>query len=266
MKKKKISLGTVIMILIMLIVGIFYAYNKYYFPNAKAYSNYIETYQEYDISEINEIDIDSINHKVIVKPSDDGKVKITYFQKNDNMNTYALDNGKLKMELIERVEDLDTLLFRTEKKIDTITIYIPTDNQIKINVNSSYGNLDMQNVSLNGISFQNTIGDVNLISVICPSVSIGLNTGNAAVVNSQINDLNVDIISGNIDLKIDEIIDEYDLFAKAIYGKLKLNDNDIIDEEKKVLSEIEYSENKDKKINIEILRGNINLQFKEEHD
>ncbi|MDO4378493.1 MAG: DUF4097 family beta strand repeat-containing protein [Erysipelotrichia bacterium] len=266
MKKKRIPLGLIILLLFVLIIGIFYAYNKYYFPNAKAYAKYIETYQEYDSNEISEINIDSINHKVIIKPSEDGKVKITYFQKNDNMNMYTLENGKIRMELIENVEDLDTLLFKTEKKIDTITIYLPVENSIKVNVAASYGNLEIYDISLSTISFKNTIGNIKLKNIACTTITVDLNTGNADMEHIKFDQLSTKIVSGNINVQSEEMIEQYNLAVKAIYGTLQFNDKQLFSEEQpeSVINEIEqFKSDTDKKIAIEILRGNIKLNFKE---
>ncbi len=266
MKKKRFPLWAVITILIVLIVGIFYAYNKYYFPSAKAYSNYVETYQEYDSNEINELTINSINHKVIIKPSDDDKIKISYFQKIENMNTYTVENGKLKMELIERVENLDTLLFKTEKKIDTITIYLPKESKIKINVKSIYGYFCGNDLTLGSVTFQNTTGDVKLSNINCSSVSITLNSGNATVDKCMIDQATINVVSGQIDIKTEEYLDDYNIVAKAIYGSLRLNDKQLYTDEepKTVINQIEMkSDTAQRDINVETLRGNISLYFQE---
>lgn len=266
MKKKRIPLSVIILLLSVLIIGIFYAYNKYYFPNAKAYAKYIETYQEYDSNEISEINIDSINHKVIIKSSEDDKVKITYFQKNDNMNTYTMENGKIRMDLIEKVEDLDTLLFRTEKKIDTVTIYLPFENSIKVNVTASYGNLEIYDISLNSLSFKNTIGNIKLKNTACTAITVDLNTGNADMENVKFDKLSAEIVSGNINVQSEEMLEQYNLSVKAIYGTLQFNDKQLFSEEQpeNVINEVEqFKSDTDKKIAIEILRGNIKLNFKE---
>ncbi len=266
MKKKRFPLWAVITILLVLVVGIFYAYNKLYFPSAKAYSSYIETYQEYDASEVNELTINSINHKVVIKPSDDDKIKISYFQKIENMNTYTVENGKLKMELIERVQDLDTLLFKTEKKIDTITIYLPKESNIKINVKSIYGYFSGNDLTVGSVIFQNTTGDVYLKNITSSSASITLNSGNATIEKCNIDDVTVSVVSGQINIDSDYYIDDHNIIAKAIYGSLKINDQQLYTEEepKTVINQIELtSETATKKISVETLRGNISLHFVE---
>ena len=134
MKKKTIPLWAIITVLALLIVGIFYSYNSFYLRKAKVISSYVENFQEYDESDVKEIILSSINHKVVIAPSVDDKIRISYFQKADNMNISTFENKTIKIDLIERVENLDSLLFKTEKKIDVITIYLPATSTLKLNI------------------------------------------------------------------------------------------------------------------------------------
>ena len=82
MKKKTIPLWAIITVLALLIVGIFYSYNSFYLRKAKVISSYVENFQEYDESDVKEIILSSINHKVVIAPSVDDKIRISYFPKS----------------------------------------------------------------------------------------------------------------------------------------------------------------------------------------
>ena len=97
MKKKTIPLWAIITVLALLIVGIFYSYNSFYLRKAKVISSYVENFQEYDESDVKEIILSTINHKVVIAPSVDDKIRISYFQKADNMNVSTFENKTIKI-------------------------------------------------------------------------------------------------------------------------------------------------------------------------
>ena len=90
MNKKTIGLVALVVLLIAGIIGFWWVYNTYYLPGKRIENTYIEVYQDVDATEINTIWIDTIDHKVVIKPTDDEKVKISYFQKIDNSNSFTI--------------------------------------------------------------------------------------------------------------------------------------------------------------------------------
>ena len=76
----------------------------------------------------------------------------------------------------------------------------------------------------------------------------------------------LNVVSGQIDIKTEEYLDDYNIVAKAIYGSLRLNDKQLYTDEepKTVINQIEMkSDTAQKDINVETLRGNISLYFQE---
>ncbi len=270
--RKENRLFVLIVILLALILGISYIYGKYYFPSAKSYSAYLEIFQEFESGEIISISVDSINHSVEIKPSNNEKIKVSYYQKVDNSNTFKLDQKVLTMEFIERVENFDPLIFKPDKNINVITIYIPVDTTIDINVKTIIGSFTINDVTVRNINFNNITGDFNLRNVNCNSIILSCNTGNIKVVDAMFNRFYGSVVSGELEFSLLESFDSYKFEVTTTYGQLKLN-NDFV-YETNVVNEIETVEKSNSLIStdakegksfvLNTLRGNISINTTEE--
>lgn len=269
--KKENRLFAAIVILLVLILGISYAYGKYYFPSAKSYSAYLEIFQEFESNEIISISIDSINHSVEIKPSNNEKIKVSYYQKVDNSNIFKLDQKVLTMEFIEKVENFDPLLFKPDKNINVITIYLPQDITIDINVKTIIGSFTINDVSARNINFNNITGDFMMNNVGCNSIVLSCNTGDVKIMSTAFNRFNGSIVSGNFDFALVDSFDNYKFEVSTTYGQLKLNNDYVY--ETNVVNEIETVEKSNSLISnnskegitfiLSTLRGNISINTTE---
>jgi hypothetical protein len=257
----------------LLILGISYVYGKYYFPSAKSYSAYLEIFQEYESDEIISISIDSINHSVVIKPSNNEKIKVSYYQKVDNSNVFKLDQKVLTMEFIERVENFDSLIFQPERNVGVITIYLPQDSTIDINVKTIIGSFSINDVTARNINFNNITGDFVMKNVSCNSIVLSCNTGNIKVEGAVFNRFNGSVVAGEFNIHLIDSVDEYKFEVTTTYGQLKLNNGYIY--VTNVVNEIEtveksnslFSDNKEGKTFIfNTLRGNISINSVEEKE
>ncbi len=270
--RKENRLFVAIVILLLLILSASYAYGKYYFPSAKSYSAYLEIFQEFESSEIISISIDSINHSVEIKPSNNEKIKVSYYQKVDNSNIFVLDQKVLTIEFIEKVENFDPLLFKPDKNINVITIYLPQDTIIDINVKTIIGSFSIKDVSARNINFNNITGDFVMNNVNCNSIGLSCNTGDVKVAGVIFTRFNGSIVSGNFEFALVDSFNSYKFEVSTTYGQLKLNNDYVY--ETNVVNEIETVEKSNSLISdsskegkifiLNTLRGDISIITTEE--
>ena len=272
--RKQNGLFAIIVILLVLILGISYVYGKYYFPSAKSYSAYLEIFQEYESDEINSIYIDSINHSVVIKPSNNEKIKVSYCQKVDNSNTFKLEQKVLNMEFIEKVENFDSLIFQPERNVAVVTIYLPQDCIIDINVKTIIGSFSISDVNTRNINFNNITGDYLMNNVNCNSIIVSCNTGDIKMSKVMFNRFNGSVVSGDFEFSLMENVDAFRFEVTTTYGQLKLNNGYVY--ETNLVNEIETveksnslisSSSKEGKVFIfNTLRGNISINTMEEKE
>lgn len=233
MKKQKNSVLFLIAILVILIVGVYLAYDKLYIPSARTYATYLAVHQELDQAEADSLKIDTSNHKVVILPSDDDKVKIVFYQKSDNANVLSNENKRFELTMVERVENLDNILFKSEKKIDTIYIYLPLDKAFTLSVKSVDGQLTVNGVKLKELTFNNTVGDVSITNCELGRVTINTNTSNLLFDNNTFSNLAVDIVAGTCQLKLPGSLYASKLNIKTMYGNILINGEQLkaVDEE-----------------------------------
>lgn len=222
--RKQNGLFLIIVLLLVLILGTSYAYGKYYFPSAKSYSAYLEIFQEYENEEINSIYIDSINHSVVIKPSNNEKIKVSYYQKVDNSNTFKLEQKVLNMEFIEKVENFDSLLFQPDRNVAVVTIYLPQDCIIDINVKTIIGSFSISDVDARNINFNNITGDFIMSNVNCNSIIVSCNTGDIKMSSTTFNRFNGSVVSGDFEFLLMESVETFKFEVATTYGQLKLKD------------------------------------------
>ncbi|NMA15922.1 MAG: DUF4097 domain-containing protein [Erysipelotrichia bacterium] len=272
--RKQNGLFLIIVLLLVLILGTSYAYGKYYFPSAKSYSAYLEIFQEYENEEINSIYIDSINHSVVIKPSNNEKIKVSYYQKVDNSNTFKLEQKVLNMEFIEKVENFDSLLFQPDRNVAVVTIYLPQDCIIDVNVKTIIGSFSISDVDARNINFNNITGDFIMSNVNCNSIIVSCNTGDIKMSGTTFNRFNGSVVSGDFEFLLMESVETFKFEVTTTYGQLKLNNGYIY--ETNLVNEIETVEksnslisdsSKEGKVFIfNTLRGNILINTIEEKE
>ena len=228
MKKRKNSVYILIFILLAAIVGIYLAYDKLYFPSARTYATYLAVHQEMEENGAESIRISTFNHKVIVKPSDDDKIKVIYYQKSENANILVMDGRKFELTMVERVENLDNILFKSDKKIDTIIVYLPADRAYNLDVESVDGSLSVEGVSLSQLTFENAYGDVTVRDCELNRASLSISYGNIALSGSSFKSVSASSVSGNITFELPDALAAYNVNAVSTYGSLLLNGEKII--------------------------------------
>jgi len=261
MKRNENWLSALIILLAIVLIALYTGYSHYYLPRAKAYSTYLEIYQEYGEDEIKSISITSINHQVVVKKSNTDKIKIDYYQKAENSNNYSVNNGILTLDIIERGEEVDNLLFSSEKKINIITIYIPENKQLSFTYDSVQGTTSIGDVVVGKISVTNVTGNITIAGVESNTISVSTNGGDVLIDNSLANIVQVSNVSGGTKIKINDYLNEFNCDLKTNYGTITLNGvyPTIVDEEgNEIITKVYKTEaGTNKKLTISTIRSSI---------
>jgi len=208
----------------ILTIAISLIYSKVYYPSLKKYQTYIAQYYEYDTSEINNISISSTNYTIKFVENEEDKIKVMYYQKNDNTNIYTVNKGLITLSMSERTEKISNLFFKSEKEIGTIVVYLPKENNVTILVEGIDTKLEVNNVSFKSLTFHNAYGDISFNNTTSPKVTLSINSGDIVLNDCQISNLNISSVSGDIQIGLLEPIEKYNASFKSIYGYIKLNE------------------------------------------
>lgn len=250
------------------IAGSLWFYNTYIVPNAQMSSTYMEVYQDLDANEIKTISIDTINHRVNVVPTDDEKVKISYFQRTDSANSFVINNRDVSLKIIERAEAPTNSFISSTRRIDTITIYLPATSNIAVTNKTIEGVFNAENVTAESFVLTSISGAVNFKNVKAGKLDINSNSGVVTVDGIEADLINILEVTGNITLKINDSLTLYNLNIRSDNGRLFVNDSQIrvvIDDRETVVNYLEEQrEGVTRSISVNSLRSSINVNSNEE--
>ena len=262
MNKKTVGLVSLIVLLIAGIIGFWWIYNSYYLPGVRIENTYIEVYQDVDASEISTIVINTIDHKVVVKPTDDVKVKISYFQKIDNNNTFTISNHTVRLRMIEKAENLDNIFYQNTRPIDTITIYIPQGVLLNVTNDTVGGSLTVRDVKLKELRTVSVGGSVLVENSDIETIRLESNYGDLSVSGSTFVKLEIEAVTSPCRLSLTDSLSLYDLNLQSTYGVLLINNervHEIIDELDTVVNKLVREMGNERTISISSVRSNITI-------
>lgn len=212
-----------IVVLSLLIIGVWLSYFVFYRPSASISASYIEVFQEVEQNNVTNLTIDCVDHKVVVLPSSDDKVKITYFQKQDNSITYATSGTSVSLKMVERSEDLDNLFYQSKRKIDTITIYVPESRDLNIKIISVDGAITVGDITVKSLSLTSVNGACKASYVTASRLNIVSNYGDITMTGCTSNEIGIGQVTGTTSVSLLESLNDYDVNIVSQYGTLTVN-------------------------------------------
>ena len=240
-----------ILLIILLSLAIVIAwifYGAFYARNEEISQTYTEVYQELEGSEVKTISIDTITHNVEIRPSQEDKIRISYYQKVESSNQYSFENGKVSLKMLEKGDELENLFYRSKRKLNTIVIYLPEESSVSITnhnvdgdlsvegitlkslvMNSSNGSITVSSVNCDEIKFITVFGESRVNGVMCHNISLTSNSGRAEVRDTVFSSLNISEVTGDIDVRLQDSITTYNLNLSTSYGTLKVNNRDVVE-------------------------------------
>ncbi len=229
MKKRGNLVLIFTVLLTMLIVGVFNVYNKNK-ESKKVYQAYLEIHQEYEVSEVKSITITSINNNIVISQSKDEKVKVSFFQKQENSNEFNLVDGKLNINIIEKVEDLSNMFFSPQSSIDTISLYLPEGYECDIDIIDIQGSLKVDDVNVKSLRYEGITGDIKVANSSGNKLVLKSNSGEINIESCLFNHYDLYNVSNNVNLSLESLVSDFNIEAKTNYGKLKLNKEDVYED------------------------------------
>lgn len=224
------------------------------------------------------------NAKVIIKPSTNNKINIeakVFVEKNSNINSYNIKEVKINQgykidfsdEFIKKAEVYLCIPQNSSLYINGNNIDVKTDNMNKnlltkinidgVNVNTDVENIEIlnlkgKNLNVNGIN----ITRLNVEGINCnadldgeiPYIDAVFSNGKVDINNLVCKDVNIKMGNGIAEIEVNT--ENIKVGAKVESGKIKLG------KDKRVNSSItKVFGNGENKLNVEIERGIINIDF-----
>ncbi len=258
--KKKIKawpfiLGGVLLIVIISIIQIVQFINFDKSPREKVVL-------EYDVSTINniDIDIDVDNLKVVNSTTD--KIVLEYYTNKRFEYEVELEGSSLEVD-----GDFEYSLFANYNIEEySTTLYLPITYTKNINLNNDAGLIQIESTNIfNNVEIENSAGLISLKNLVCNNLMIEQSTGQIDLINIKANgvlisssagqvkfdnldanNINIEVTTGSVDGKFVDDMSNYTISTSTTAGNSNLPES--------------YG-NGPKKLVIETTLGSINVKF-----
>lgn len=147
---------------------------------------------------IEKVSIDTSTSDVIFKPSDNGSVKVECYEQERLNHVVSFKDGELSIRTndVRKWHDHISLFsFKSPK----ITVYLPTDTAVKMNVKLSTGDVNIpKEIKLSDSDITVNTGDVEYSASILGNVKIKATTGKIHLSATQAQDVEISVSTGSI--------------------------------------------------------------------
>ncbi len=177
-----------------------------------------EVYSDIYDTIFDEITIDSVASNIYVKNSNDNRIRLSVTGNQSDVNVEEYGN-KLNIE----TSTPRCRVFCFNKKISSVTLYVPSDYDNVININNDFGDIKIGDLSFANIEVREDAGDVDIKGVNNVKVDNKLGDIRIHKVNSSL------ILINNMgDIKIDNVNLLIDSYIENNMGDIKVGKtNDI---------------------------------------
>ena len=213
-KVSNIVLIVLLSILVALLTGVlFYGINGNGFKNKKVS---LQQTSEYELSEVNEVQIKAKSADINIKESEDDKVHVEVYTTEKDNAVINMEDGSLKIELKNEIR-FCLFCFRSES--ERIIVKLPSSYSNGISIDSKSGDVEISSFENAVLNISTRSGDLKADSI--KDANISLTSGDIYI--KKINTANIKATSGDIELiKIDGIIN-----LKVTSGDIEIKDFDI---------------------------------------
>ena len=165
--------------------------------------------EEYVEEAFKDLDLSEVSHNIVFRPSEDGKVKITYFDKDNYNHKIEVSNDTLRLT-VKTYDDNSPWWSRFTWHIDldgigsttqdyTTTIYLPEDSYGSLKINTVSGDVKIpEKYAFDGVGFSTTSGDVEALCTMTGKVESNTTSGEISLSNLKASELDINTISGSI--------------------------------------------------------------------
>lgn len=201
---KKITLWlTAIMLCAFAVAGSVLAtegFEKTFFLNDKSNKQDINTTENFPVSEIQNISIDTISSDINVIPTDEKGVKVhwygTVYSHNKNFPECIskMDGSTLRVEIRQKIKiNLGFSFDYSKIKLD---IFVPKSYAGNLEADTTSGNLNIQGLTLKKLSYNTVSGNLKASSISTENTKTDTTSGNVFL-NDFTGDFHGDSVSGD---------------------------------------------------------------------
>lgn len=169
-------------------------------------------------SEFDEINIQDIEDGVVLKPSNDGKCKIVYY--DSNKITHSIDVSENTLEIRSEYKDWTSYIFNINIG-RVMTIYLPEKEYERLYISTVSGNINMGEFEFEDMELNTVSGNVD--AYVSGQLDISTTSGDVNVTGRTDDKAKISSISGNI--KLDKFISE-SLSVDTTSGNVYLDKSD----------------------------------------
>lgn len=217
--------------LVMALTGKYRGFSIGIFESGNNEAVFEESYEE---ALVNSFEVKSEAGDINIEPSQDEKIKVVVYGKNQDDVKVSFNEGNLKIDV---KQPRRVMIFGTY--MNKITIYIPQSYSKELNIKANYEDIDIGSLENSIMNVENDCGDIKIASVknatvknhygdikiekITNKCDIRNNCGSIKIQNLDIKeDSNIEFDLG--DIKIEKTSDIY-IDAKVDLGDIKVNEN-----------------------------------------
>jgi len=180
--------------------------------------------EEFELTNIEDINLKTVAATITVKESKDGKLKVEAFSTKEKEVTSNVSEDTISVEYLDQEEHNFTINIGINEVQDEMIIYIPKDYEMNMLIDTNYGNITfdvaLQNTSIDIVS---DYGNIDIEAV--KNISIDCDFGNINVKNVY-NKLEIETEYGNVNVDNLEINEDSSIITK--YGNVNVEKtNDI---------------------------------------
>lgn len=161
-------------------------------------NDYNEETIEFNINDVDKLDIDTSDEKIIILPTNQDSIKITYYENEDQ--TYNIINEN-KTIIMKKSQKLRFFHFNINFFIPSIKIEIPKEKLLDYDIQTSNSKIEVKDLNINNAILKTSNGSVELDN---------LNFNN-----------NINITTSNAKIELDNIIGRQ-LMIKTSNGTIEL--------------------------------------------
>lgn len=215
--------------------------------------------EEFELTDIKNVNLKTVAATITVKESKDDKVKIEVFSTKEKEVTANVLEDTVSVEYLDQEEHNFTINIGINEVQDEMIVYIPKDYENNILTDTNYGNISFD-VSLKNASIDivSDYGNIDIESV--KNISIDCDFGNINVKNVY-NKLDIETEYGNVNVDNLEINEDSNIVTK--YGNVNVEKtNDIRIDTDVSLGSVDVNKNNkeaDVTLNIKSEMGFINV-------
>ena len=215
--------------------------------------------EEFELTDIKNVNLKTVAATITVKESKDDKVKIEVFSTKEKEVTANVLEDTVSVEYLDQEEHNFTINIGINEVQDEMIVYIPKDYENNILTDTNYGNISFD-VSLKNASIDivSDYGNIDIESV--KNISIDCDFGNINVKNVY-NKLDIETEYGNVNVDNLEINEDSNIVTK--YGNVNVEKtNDIRIDTDVNLGSVDVNKNNkeaDVSLNIKSEMGFINV-------